>query len=181
MRLVERRVRRLPFRSTSMTRLHCSATSSATRAPLPDRKRAVLDKPLPPPRPLARQDEADALRESIAAPLSFQDRLDVGDKSVHLRDGIPRVLTDLRRGRWVVQDQLDLHGLTRDTARGALSAFLAHALEQATAASGSSTAGPRFAGPRTRAQAPLARLADAARGNPRLLPGQAARRRRRRC
>lgn len=101
-------------------------------APLPDRKRAVLDKPLPPPRPLKReQDEADALRESIAAPLSFQDRLDVGDESVHLRDGIPRrVLTDLRRGRWVVQDQLDLHGLTRDTARGALSAFLAHALEQ---------------------------------------------------
>jgi DNA-nicking Smr family endonuclease len=101
-------------------------------APLPDRNLATLDKPLPPPRPIKREeDEAEALKESIEAPLSFQDRLDIGDESVHLHEGIPRrVLTDLRRGRWVVQDELDLHGLTRDEARTALSSFLSHALEQ---------------------------------------------------
>ena len=101
-------------------------------APLPDRNLAALEKPLPPPRPIKREeDEAEALKESIEAPLSFQDRLDIGDESVHLYEGIPRrVLTDLRRGRWVVQDELDLHGLTRDEARATLSAFLAHALKQ---------------------------------------------------
>lgn len=37
-----------------------------------------------------------------------------------LRPGLPRrVLTDLRRGRWVLQGQIDLHGLTRDEARAA--------------------------------------------------------------
>ena len=101
-------------------------------APLPDRNLATLEKPLPPPRPIQREkDEAEALKESIDAPLSFQDRLDIGDESVHLHEGIPRrVLTDLRRGRWVIQDELDLHGLTRDEARAALSAFLSHALKQ---------------------------------------------------
>jgi DNA-nicking Smr family endonuclease len=100
--------------------------------PLPERNLAALDKPLPPPRPIKHEeDEAEALKESIEAPLSFQDRLDIGDESVHLHEGIPRrVLTDLRRGRWVVQDELDLHGMTREQARAALAAFLSHALEQ---------------------------------------------------
>ena len=70
------------------------------------------------------------LREAIDAPLSFEDRIDIGDEGVHLRDGLPRrVLTDLRRGRWVVQAELDLHGLTRDEARSALGHFLHEALE----------------------------------------------------
>jgi DNA-nicking Smr family endonuclease len=101
-------------------------------SPLADRNLAALEKPLPPPTPRQRElDEAAALRESIDAPLSFQDRLDIGDEGVYLHDGLPRrVLTDLRRGRWVIQDELDLHGLTRDEARTALSAFLAHALKQ---------------------------------------------------
>ncbi|MDQ5959568.1 MAG: hypothetical protein QG592_647 [Pseudomonadota bacterium] len=101
-------------------------------SPLPDRNLAALDKPQPPPRPLQReQDEASALRESIDAPLSFQDRLDIGEEGVHLRDSLPRrVLTDLRRGRWVVQGELDLHGLTRNEARTELAHFLHEALEQ---------------------------------------------------
>lgn len=100
-------------------------------APLPERNRAELARPLPAPQPRQReQDEAAVLRESIAAPLSFEDRIDIGDEGVHLRDGLPRrVLTDLRRGRWVVQEELDLHGLTRDEARSALGHFLHAALE----------------------------------------------------
>lgn len=101
-------------------------------APLPERNRAELQRPPPAPHPRQREeDEAAALRESIAAPLSFEDRIDIGDEGVHLRDGLPRrVLTDLRRGRWVVQAELDLHGLTRDEARAALGRFLHEALER---------------------------------------------------
>ncbi len=100
-------------------------------APLPGRNRAELARPLPAPQPRKREeDEAAVLREAIAAPLSFEDRIDIGDEGVHLRDGLPRrVLTDLRRGRWVVQAELDLHGLTRDEARSALGHFLHDALE----------------------------------------------------
>jgi DNA-nicking Smr family endonuclease len=101
-------------------------------APLPERNRATLERPQPPPRPRKREeDEAAVLRESIEAPLSFEDRIDIGDEGVHLRAGLPRrILTDLRRGRWVVQAELDLHGLTRDEARSALGSFLHEALEQ---------------------------------------------------
>lgn len=100
-------------------------------APLPDKNRAELQRPLPAPRPRMHEaDEAAALCESIDAPLSFEDRIDIGEEGVHLRDGLPRrVLTDLRRGRWVVQAELDLHGLTRDEARSALGHFLHHVLE----------------------------------------------------
>ena len=67
----------------------------------------------------------------MEAPLSFEDRLDMGDEAVFLRAGLPRrVLTDLRRGRWVVQGEIDLHGLTRDEARAALAEFLASALRR---------------------------------------------------
>jgi len=71
------------------------------------------------------------LREAIEAPLSFEDRLDTGDEAAYLRTGLPRrVLTDLRRGRWVVQGELDLHGLTRDEARASLARFIALSLQQ---------------------------------------------------
>ena len=39
-------------------------------------------------------------------------------------------LRDLRRGRWVVQGELDLHGLTRDEARSSLAHFIALSLQQ---------------------------------------------------
>lgn len=97
-------------------------------APLKDTGRAEI--PAAAPAPLPRQREADdqeVLRESIdAESISFEDRLEMGDEPAFLRTGLPRrVLTDLRRGRWVVQAELDLHGMTRDEARSALSHFLA--------------------------------------------------------
>lgn len=100
-------------------------------APVPDKNRIEPNRPLPPPRPRKREeDDAAVLREAIEAPLSFEDRIDTGDEGVHLREGLPRrILTDLRRGRWVVQAELDLHGLTRDAARSALGHFLHESLE----------------------------------------------------
>lgn len=101
-------------------------------APLKDKNLAAVDRPLPAPRPrLREEDEREVLREALESPISFEDRLDMGDEAAYLRVGLPRrVLTDLRRGRWVVQGELDLHGLTRDEARSSLAQFIALALQQ---------------------------------------------------
>lgn len=101
--------------------------------PLKSGRRADVDGPRPAPEPIQRErDEHAALRESIETPLSLEDRLDTGDETTFLRPGLPRrVLGDLRRGRWVIQRELDLHGMTRDEARAALAAFLAACLADA--------------------------------------------------
>lgn len=93
-------------------------------------KRAHLEPPPPPPRPLQREkDEQAALQESLTQPLSIELRLEGGDEPNFLRPGLPRsVLKDLRRGRWVVQDALDLHGATRVEAAELLRDFLEHNL-----------------------------------------------------
>lgn len=95
-------------------------------APLPDTGRQHLAIAPPPAIPRQKElNEKEVLRESLEAPISFEDRLDMGDEIAFLRPGLPRrVLMDLRRGRWVVQRQLDLHGLTREAAREALAVFL---------------------------------------------------------
>ena len=88
----------------------------------------------PPPPPAVPQqrwrDEAEALAESLdPAPLDL--RLEGGDEPTFLRPGLARtMLRDLRRGRWVVQDHLDLHGATRDEARLLLADFLAASLRR---------------------------------------------------
>lgn len=94
--------------------------------PLDDHNRAHIEPPLPSTEPVKRcEDEQATLRDAMAQTLSFEDRLDSGDEAAFLRHGLPRrVLTDLRRGRWVLQGELDLHGLNRDEARVALGGFL---------------------------------------------------------
>lgn len=101
-------------------------------APIPDRNRVESERPPPRPEPIKRsEDEASALRESMEAPISLEDRLEMGDEAVFLRPGMPRrALLDLRRGRWTLQGELDLHGLTREDARSALSRFLATSLQR---------------------------------------------------
>jgi DNA-nicking Smr family endonuclease len=100
--------------------------------PLPDTNRANLNAPLPRPRP--RQsiaDEKAALHESLHGRIDLQDRLEGGDEPNYLRIGVAAsVLRDLRRGRWVVQSEIDLHGMNRDEARHALATFMAESLHQ---------------------------------------------------
>ncbi|WP_303785159.1 Smr/MutS family protein [Azovibrio restrictus] len=98
--------------------------------PLPPSDRAQLEPPRPSPLPRQRQlDEAAALAEALMGPLSFEDRLDMGIEDAFLRPGLPRrLLSDLRKGRWVIQAELDLHGLYRDEAREELAHFLAACL-----------------------------------------------------
>lgn len=106
------------------------ALAMAGVQPLPDSNRANLNAPLPRPRP--RQsiaDEKAALHESLHGRIDLQDRLEGGDEPHHLRIGVAaNVLRDLRRGRWVVQSEIDLHGMNRDEARTALATFLAECL-----------------------------------------------------
>ena len=98
--------------------------------PLPASNRAQLGTLPPPPRPQQfLQDERAALHESLHGRIGLQDRLEGGDEPHYLRFGLAAtVLRDLRRGRWVLQSELDLHGLNRDQARHQLATFLSECL-----------------------------------------------------
>ena len=100
--------------------------------PLPPPNHALHGTCPPPPRPLQHiADERAALQESLHGRIGLQDRLEGGDEPHYLRPGLAHgVLRDLRRGRWVIQDEIDLHGLNRDEARQRLAAFLAECLNQ---------------------------------------------------
>ena len=95
-------------------------------APLAEPRRVEL-RPDPPP-PLPRQSERDeraALAESLAGPVSLDDAIDSGEELSFLREGLSRqVLRKLRRGHWVVEDSLDLHGMNRIEAALSVTGFL---------------------------------------------------------
>ncbi len=99
----------------------------ADAVPLSGPRRVPPDRPAPPPVPVQRRiDERAALAESLAAPLSIEDALGSGEELTYLRDGLSRqVLRRLRRGHWVVQDHLDLHGMNRIEAALQVPEFLA--------------------------------------------------------
>jgi DNA-nicking Smr family endonuclease len=96
---------------------------------LPDKGRKARA-PVP-VEPIPRQriaDEAQALASSLSDDLDVTTLLDTDADLAFRRDGIgPEVLSRLRRGHWSVQRHLDLHGMTRDIARDALSQFIRHA------------------------------------------------------
>lgn len=81
-----------------------------------------------PPAPLPRQtrrDELAALEESIHGPFSPDETMESGEELVFLREGLSRqVLRRLRRGHWVVEDGLDLHGMNRAEAAHSVADFL---------------------------------------------------------
>lgn len=92
----------------------------------------VHHEPPPPPAwPRQRQrDEQAALAESLAEPDLLDLHLEGGDEAAWLRPGMsPNVLRDLRRGRWVVQAYVDLHGMNRAEARQQVAQFLAECLK----------------------------------------------------
>lgn len=75
------------------------------------------------------EETADVLRASMLEPLSDEFDVDgmLGDDPAlsYTRDGVgPDVVKKLRKRHWPIQDELDLHGLTRDGARDALTDFL---------------------------------------------------------
>ena len=86
--------------------------------PLPEPRRRALPRPRPRPYPQqTRRDERAALAESLSAPVSLDDAIDSGEELAFTREGLGRdVLRKLRRGHWVVQGELDLHGMNRQHA-----------------------------------------------------------------
>jgi DNA-nicking Smr family endonuclease len=98
--------------------------------PLPPVNRAKLARPRPRPVAVQRQlDERAALRDSLSDSPAWELGLEDGEELQFLRDGIPREhLRKLRRGHWVVQAHLDLHGHTAAEARALTAEFLARCL-----------------------------------------------------
>ena len=71
------------------------------------------------------RDERAALLESVEGPLTADEALETGEELVYLRNGLARmVLRRLRRGHWVVQGHLDLHGMNRNEAALMVAEFL---------------------------------------------------------
>jgi DNA-nicking Smr family endonuclease len=99
-------------------------------APLRTAARAVVARPRP--EAIARQrlrDEAAVLVESISDAFDVESLLETDDALSFRRRGVgPDVVRKLRRGVWVTQAELDLHGLRRDAARERLGAFLRDAV-----------------------------------------------------
>lgn len=88
----------------------------------------------PRPLPIPRQrmaDEQAALEESLSDEFNVDTLLDTDHELSYARPGISGdILRKLRRGNWVIQAQLDLHGMRRDEAREALAEFLRNAVKR---------------------------------------------------
>src|SRR5436309_13749541 len=86
----------------------------------------------PPPVPIHSLVDRHAARvRSAAGALSSDQSMETGEEPSYLRTGLARdVLHKLRRGHWVVQDMVDLHGLNRQEARSLLAEFLGGCLKR---------------------------------------------------
>ena len=93
--------------------------------PLPDTGKIFF--PTHRPRPIPQQsllDERQALADSLSDHIPWE-LAETGEELSYLRAGMaPLTLRKLRRGHWVIQAELDLHGMTRDIARASLADFL---------------------------------------------------------
>ena len=71
------------------------------------------------------EETAAVLRESLSDLFDVEGMLDEDPALSYTRDGVGSdVVKKLRKRHWPIQDELDLHGLTRDGARDALTDFL---------------------------------------------------------
>lgn len=100
--------------------------------PLPSTGRVSAPPPAPDPSPRQRElDEKAALAASLSDEIDIERLLDTDDSLSFRRETVgPEVLVKLRKGHWVVQDQIDLHGLRVDEAREALVRFVTRALKR---------------------------------------------------
>jgi DNA-nicking Smr family endonuclease len=102
------------------------AMQDVARLAAPRRIR-LARKPAAPVPEQTRRDERAALQESLSGARSIDDAIESGDELSFLREGLSRqLLRKLRRGHWVVQDELDLHGMNRVQAAHAVAEFLRH-------------------------------------------------------
>jgi DNA-nicking Smr family endonuclease len=100
--------------------------------PLHVPERTLVQPPRPLPLPIkTRLDEREVLREALSDHYDPDALLDCDDSLSFKREGVGReVVRRLRRGEWVVQAQIDLHGLRTDEAREAMSIFVRDAAKR---------------------------------------------------
>ena len=88
----------------------------------------------PPPKPVPSQrlrDDRETLEESLSHQHPWDAGSETGEELCYLRNGVGApVLRRLRRGHWVIQDELDLHGLTVVEAHALLASFLNHCVRR---------------------------------------------------
>jgi DNA-nicking Smr family endonuclease len=85
----------------------------------------------PPPVPVKRREDEVAVLAELARLTFLDDGIEIEDDASFLRPGLPRdILRKLRRTHWVIQDDLDLHGLSADEASLACATFLADCLQR---------------------------------------------------
>jgi DNA-nicking Smr family endonuclease len=97
-------------------------------------QRAQRSRPLQPKPPaearFTRADQREVLRESLQPPAD-ESALATGDELSFRRPHVPEsVLNRLRRGQFVVDAEIDLHGMTGAQAKAALREFVAAATER---------------------------------------------------
>lgn len=80
----------------------------------------------PPPKPLQRElDQQQVLKDMMSSDLYSAD-LETGEELLYAREGLhPKTLRKLRRGKFRIQAELDLHRLTSEQARKQTAEFLA--------------------------------------------------------
>jgi DNA-nicking Smr family endonuclease len=94
--------------------------------PIAPVNRVVHDMPKPRPHPAKREEDERAVLAELAHLALDGDEVEIEDDAAFLRPGLPReILRKLRRTHWVIQDTLDLHGLTGDEAVAETAVFLA--------------------------------------------------------
>jgi DNA-nicking Smr family endonuclease len=115
---------RKPAATPDEVELFRASVSDVT--PLPRHDRAQHVRPLPQPIPTQRlRDDRETLQDSLSHRVPWDDGMETGEELCYLRNGVgAQVLRKLRRAHWVIQDELDLHGLTVEEAREVLVGFL---------------------------------------------------------
>ncbi len=114
------------FPATSAQELELFRSALKDVHPIPPHGRAISSPKRPPPIPLnQKRDERAVIFESMHDPIRWDEATENGDELSFVRPGLPRlILSRLRRGEWVSQRELDLHGLTRSDAKTELANFL---------------------------------------------------------
>ena len=116
--------------SSANARRTCFATASAT--PCRCRPPVVsIRRPWPSTARQFEQDELCALAESISDEIDIDRLLDTDGDLSFRRPGVGAdVVRRLRRGHWVLQSQIDLHGLRVDEAREVLVNYLTDCMKR---------------------------------------------------
>ena len=93
----------------------------------PQRAELAPARPLPIPKQQL-LDDAAALQEAISDEVDITTLLDTDDQLSYRRPGVGTDVTQkLRKGKWTIQKQIDLHGFRSDEAREVLGAFIREA------------------------------------------------------